>query len=132
MNRVKTHKRSTLMNWTRRELVDYIMNLEHNNQVLEERFEQQYKNCMQIIRDMDIFNKTYKERHVNIMGYKNCEGYSDPTAGAAISATAKEEQEVEKLNHKVIQSFRLLVDLAGFEIVGRVTLKHKKTGKIFK
>ena len=63
MNRVKTHKRSTLMNWTRRELVDYIMNLEHNNQVLEERFEQQYKNCMQIIRDMDIFNKTYKERH---------------------------------------------------------------------
>lgn len=46
MNRVKTHKRSTLMNWTRRELVDYIMNLEHNNQVLEERFEQQYKNCM--------------------------------------------------------------------------------------
>lgn len=63
MSRVKTHKRSTLMNWTRRELVDYIMNLEHNNQVLEERFEQQYKNCMQIIRDMDIFNKTYKERH---------------------------------------------------------------------
>lgn len=45
------------------------------------------------------------------MGYKNCEGYSDPTAGAAISATTKEEQEVEKLNHKVIQSFRLLVDL---------------------
>ena len=69
---------------------------------------------------------------VNIMGYKNCEGYSDPTAGAAISATAKEEQEVEKLNHKVIQSFCLLVDLAGFEIVGRVTLKHKRTGKIFK
>ena len=63
MNRVKTHKRSTLMNWTRRELVDYIMNLEHNNQVMEEAFEQQYKNCMQIIRDMDIFNKTYKERH---------------------------------------------------------------------
>lgn len=50
------------MNWTRRELVDHIMNLEHNNQVLEERFEQQYKNCMQIIRDMDIFNKTYKEK----------------------------------------------------------------------
>ena len=129
---MKLHKRSTLMNWTRRELVDHIMMLEHNNQVMEETFEQQYKNCMQIIRDMDIFNKTYKEGMVNIMGYKNCEGYSDPTAGAAISATAKEEQEVEKLNHKVIQSFRLLVDLAGFEIVGRVTLKHKKTGKIFK
>ena len=60
---IKLHKRSTLMNWTRRELVDYIMMLEHNNQVMEETFEQQYKNCMQIISDMNILNKTYKERH---------------------------------------------------------------------
>lgn len=66
------------------------------------------------------------------MSYKNCEGYSDPTAGTAISAAAKEEQDIDKLNHKVIQSFRLLVDLAGFEIVGRVTLRHKRTGKIFR
>lgn len=66
------------------------------------------------------------------MGYKNCEGYSDPTAGTAISKTTKEEQELEKLNHKIIQSFRLLVDLAGFEIVGRITLRHKRSGKIFK
>lgn len=66
------------------------------------------------------------------MAYKNREGYVDQTAGAAMAATAKEEQDVEKLNHKVIRSFRLLVDLAGFEIVGRVTLKHKKSGRIFK
>ena len=64
--------------------------------------------------------------------YKNHEGYSDPTAGSAISTASKDEQEVEKLNHKIIQSFRLLVDLAGFEIVGRITLKHKKSGKLFK
>lgn len=66
------------------------------------------------------------------MVYKNCEGYADPTAGMAIGTVKKEEQDIEKLNHKVIQSFRLLVDLAGFEIVGRVTLKHKKSGRIFK
>lgn len=66
------------------------------------------------------------------MAYKNSEGYVDPTAGAAISSASKEEHDVEKLNHKVIQSFRLLVDLAGFEIIGRVTLKHKKSGKIFR
>lgn len=66
------------------------------------------------------------------MTYRNSEGYSDPTAGAAMAATNKEEQEIEKLNHKLIQMFRLLVDFAGFEIVGRVTLKHKKSGRIFK
>lgn len=64
--------------------------------------------------------------------YKNCEGYADPTAGGAMATVNREEQEIDKLNHKVIQSFRLLVDLAGFEIVGRVTLRHKRTGKIFK
>lgn len=66
------------------------------------------------------------------MTYKNCEGYVDPTAGVAMGHVKKEEQDIDKLNHKIIQSFRLLVDLAGFEIVGRITLKHKKTGRIFR
>lgn len=66
------------------------------------------------------------------MAYRNSEGYSDPTAGAAMAATNKEEQEIEKINHKLIQMFRFLVDFAGFEIVGRITLKHKKSGRIFK
>lgn len=60
---VKVHKRSTLMNWTRRDLVELIMTLEHNNQVLEETIEQQYKNCLRMINDMSLFNKTYQERH---------------------------------------------------------------------
>lgn len=66
------------------------------------------------------------------MSYKNSEGYSDSTAGVAMRSAKKQEQEIDKLNHKVMQSFRLLLDLAGFEIVGRVTLRHKKSGRIFK
>jgi hypothetical protein len=49
-----------------------------------------------------------------------------------IAIAAHRVQEIDKLNHKVMQSFRLLLDLAGFEIVGRVTLRHKKSGRIFK
>jgi hypothetical protein len=64
--------------------------------------------------------------------YKNSEGYVDPTAGAAQATVKRGEQDIDKLNHRVIQSFRLLVELAGFEIVGRVTLKHKKSGRVFK
>lgn len=63
---------------------------------------------------------------------KNSEGYADPTAYLGTKDIIREEQEIEKLNHKVIQSFRLLVDLAGFEIIGRITLKHKKSGKVFR
>lgn len=67
------------------------------------------------------------------MGYKNCEGYSDPTAGGAMAVVKREEvQELTDKNHKLIQVIRNVVDLAGFEIVGRVTLKHKKSGRVFK
>lgn len=45
---------------------------------------------------------------------RNSEGYYDPTAYEGTKDIIREEQEIAKLNHKVIQSFRLLVDLAGF------------------
>lgn len=68
--------------------------------------------------------------------YKNSEGYVDPTAGAAMAAVKHEEKEKQYAelvdhNHKLIYAIRNVVDLAGFEIVGRVTLKHKKSGKVF-
>ena len=64
--------------------------------------------------------------------YKNSEGYVDPTAGAAMATVKREENsELNDRNHKLIHAIRNIVDLAGFEIVGRVTLKHKKSGKVF-
>ena len=48
-------------------------------------------------------------------------------------ATVKREEnaELNDRNHRLIQVIRNIVDIAGFEIVGRVTLKHKKSGKGF-
>ena len=64
--------------------------------------------------------------------YRNNEGYVDPTAGAAMATVKREENaELVDRNHKLIYAIRNVVDLAGFEIVGRVTLKHKKSGKVF-
>lgn len=65
--------------------------------------------------------------------YRNNEGYVDPTAGAAMATVKREENaELADRNHKVIHTIRNIVDLAGFEIVGRITLKHKKSGKVFR
>ena len=44
----------------------------------------------------------------------------------------QEENEAERKNKDLIHTFRLLADMAGFEIVGRITLKHKKTGRTFR
>ncbi len=63
--------------------------------------------------------------------YHEC--YSDPTAAKAISAVMNEERkEAIDANYKLMQCIRSIVDIAGFEIVGRITLKHKKSGRIFK
>ena len=61
--------------------------------------------------------------------YKNQEGYRDPTAGKAM---AQINADIADRNHKLNQVFRDIAEIAGFEIVGRVTLKHKKSGKIFR
>ena len=62
------------------------------------------------------------------MNGKNIEGYSDPTASKAIAEISLEERQV----HHLIHVFRDVAALAGFEIIGRVTVKHKESGKVFK
>lgn len=60
---------------------------------------------------------------------RNAEGYLDVTAYLGTKSVIQEENEAER---KLIHTFRLLADMAGFEIVGRITIKHKKTGRIFR
>ena len=57
----KEHKKKTLMNYTKEELADLIIMLEHNYNVLNERFDNQYNNCIKFLNDMSLVNKTYFE-----------------------------------------------------------------------
>lgn len=63
---------------------------------------------------------------------RNAEGYPDPTAYNGTREIIREETEAERKNSSIIYTFRQIAELAGFEIVGRITLKEKKTGRIFK
>lgn len=63
---------------------------------------------------------------------KNAEGYADPTAYYGTKEIIEQETEAEKKNRAIIYAFRQIAELAGFEIVGRITLKEKKTGRLFK
>lgn len=62
------------------------------------------------------------------MKNRNYEGYADPTATEAIRTISKEEQQV----HKLVQMFRDMVALAGFVVVGKIELKHKKSGRRYR
>lgn len=67
---------------------------------------------------------------------KNSEGYSDPTAGAAWSKIRKVERQKEAERLAVISDLipvmKQTAGLAGFEVVGRITLKDKETGKEYR
>lgn len=67
---------------------------------------------------------------------RNGSGYPDPTAGAAWSNIHREERQQEAERMAVISNLipvmKQTAELAGFEVVGRITLKDKATGKEYR
>lgn len=59
---------------------------------------------------------------------RNGSGYYDPTAWKAIMNMEKEEKRVTK----VIKTLQSVAHLAGFEIEGRIVLRDKETGEIWR
>ena len=62
----------------------------------------------------------------------NGSGCPDPTAYAAMKNIQNENQPIDKVAHKVMNTIKNILDLSGFELIGRIQIKHKKSGKIYK
>ena len=59
---------------------------------------------------------------------KNGSGYKDPTAYKAI----KEVDHESARFYKLLETIFSICELAGFHVEGRIVLKDKKTGKIWR
>lgn len=59
---------------------------------------------------------------------KNGEGYSDPTSYKAIKAAEEETVKFQKLLDTIFN----ICELSGFHIEGRITIKSKNTGRIWR
>ena len=59
---------------------------------------------------------------------KNGEGYQDPTAYKGMQTTVDLESKVAFL----IKVLKFIIRSAGFELVGRIVIKDKETGKVFR
>lgn len=68
--------------------------------------------------------------------YKNQEGYADPTPGAALSNILREERQRDAERLAAISALIPVIKgaaaLVGFEVVGRITLKDRATGKEYR
>lgn len=62
----------------------------------------------------------------------NSEGYADPTAFFGTKNIIKEETEMENKVHALVHIIRDIANLAGFEVIGRIQFRHKKSGREFK
>ena len=60
--------------------------------------------------------------------FYNSEGYPDPTAYACI----KEENELEGRVNVLIKALKSIIKLSGFELVNRIEIKDKSSGRIFR
>ena len=58
----------------------------------------------------------------------NASGYKDLTAHDAIKAVSKREQQV----HQYIKTVKVLAESFEFEIVGRVEVRDKRSGVVYR
>lgn len=59
---------------------------------------------------------------------KNASGYDDPTAHKAITKVDKERERFEKFLNTIFT----ICELSGFHLEGRLTVRDKKSGRVWK
>jgi len=66
----------------------------------------------------------------------NNSGCPDYTAYEALKHIQAEDKRrfhsVDDAAHTVITTIKNILDLSGFELIGRIQIKHKKSGKVYK
>jgi len=62
---------------------------------------------------------------------RNAEGYVDPTAYAALKSISRDEK-VEKKAAYLISIFKFIARESGFELMNRIELRHKQSGRTFR
>lgn len=65
---------------------------------------------------------------------RNGSGYYDPTAYKAIKNVMEEEATFEESDrfHQLLETIFYITELAGFHIEGRIVIKDKTTGRVWK
>lgn len=64
--------------------------------------------------------------------WQNHEGYSDPTAYEGLKPIIREEDEQKKRLNNLIFVLKYITRLAGFELLNRIEIKDRKTGREYR
>lgn len=62
----------------------------------------------------------------------NSEGYYDPTAYEGMKSVIQADNALMRDVNSLIHVLKYIIDKSGFELVSRIEIRHKKTGRIFR
>lgn len=63
---------------------------------------------------------------------KNREGYNDPTAYHGLRAATRSDCEQIRRLSTLINVLKYIIDLAGYDLMNRIELKDRRTGKEYR
>ena len=63
---------------------------------------------------------------------RNSEGYFDPTAYMGLKPIIDEENALEREVNMLVKVLKYIISKSGFELVNRIELRDKKTGRTFR
>lgn len=64
--------------------------------------------------------------------WQNKEGYADPTAYEGLKPIIREDEEQQKRLNNLIFVLKYIIRLAGFELLNRIELKDRKSGREYR
>lgn len=63
---------------------------------------------------------------------RNCEGYADPTAHTAMRNIIQEEYEQQRRVSDLVGVLKYIIDKAGYDLLARIEIRDRKTGKEYR
>ena len=63
---------------------------------------------------------------------RNKEGYHDPTAYKGMMAVLREENDQQRRLTALIGVLKYIIDLAGYDLLNRIEVKDRRTGKEYR
>jgi len=64
--------------------------------------------------------------------WENAEGYKDPTAYEGMKNVIQDEQRQQKRVNDLIFVLKFIINLAGFDLLNRIEIKDRKTGREYR
>lgn len=64
--------------------------------------------------------------------YRNPDGYPDPTAHAALNKVKREMDEKDLEVQRFIRALRVIIDKGGYDLLGRIELHDRSTGRNYR